>query len=406
MKTYLFPLVFAALSFASTSLNAQGLLSLTQRNADYSENIPLTFNLSVGGGYDYTEYSTPGSENVESYFAQAGVGLIYAQTGKTTQWNIGVDLGATRYFEDDQRGDDLYYNTRLALNFAHQFTRRLTFSNNLYFTYEIEPDYDIGFTSGRRNGQYIYAHENASVAYAWTERLATTTGYTAQMIHYVDDDLTGQFEDRLTQIFSQQISYKISRKTSLTLEYRYSMTNYEDADEDNIAGVGNPDYTSHYLLVGVDQAWSDRLSASVRVGAELYQSDRQDKTSPYLEGSLSYQLAKRTNLNWYAQVGSDGSELGLYDARYSYRTGLNLSHQFTERFRGFTGVNYAYSTFEGNELVGDSNENQINASLGFSYNFWSNLSLEGSYSYTTIISDTEAREFQRHRVDLGLNATF
>lgn len=393
-------LLLAGVLLAAAPAHGQGLLAIGQQS-DYPENVPLTYNVSVGGGYDSINYG-PGVEDVDSLFINGGVGILYGQNDRITKWNVGADLGVIQYLDDTERSEDLYYNARLSFNIAHEFSRRLSASNNLYFTYEIEPDYGIGATSSRRSGQYVYGYNNTSVAYAWSERVATTTGYTVEGIRYTDDDTVGEFEDRTSHTFSQQVSYAWSRTTKIVGEYRFRLTDYRNTP----AGTINPDYTSHYLLAGVDQAWSERTTASVRAGAEMYQSDRSDETSPYIEASINYALTRQTTARFYGQAGYDGSELGLYDSRYSYRAGIIADHQFSDRLTGSAGLHYVHSEFNGNSDVPSTTDDEINASIGVSYNFWNNLSLDANYSFTTISSDTEFRDYDRHRVNLGLNATF
>lgn len=404
MKPFLVMLL-AGVLLAIQPAHGQGLLSIGQ-HSDYPESIPLTYNVSLGGGYDRIEYSSlsPDLANVDSFYINGGVGLVYGNNDRVTKWNVGADIGVIQYLDDAERNEDLFYNARLSFNITHEFSRRLSVSNNLYFTYEIEPDYGVGATSGRRAGQYVYGYNNTSVAYAWSERVATTTGYTVEGIRYTDDDAIGEFEDRTSHVFSQQISYAWSRTTKLVGEYRYRLTDYRNTP--SVGDVANPDYTSHYILVGVDQAWSDRTSVSLRAGAELYQSDRADETSPYVEASINYAINRQTTARLYAQAGYDGSELGLYDSRYAYRAGIVASRQFSERLTGSAGLHYVHSEFNGNDLVESSTDDEINASIGLSYNFWNNLSFDATYSFTTISSDTEFRDYDRHRVNLGLNATF
>jgi opacity protein-like surface antigen len=387
-------------------VQAQGLLGLTQ-SVDYEANIPFSVTASARAGYDSIKYSSLGQQDVETYFLQSGVGLRYGKNDRVTPWNVGVDLGVTHYLDSAERGKDTFYNTRASFNISHQFSRRLTVGNNFYATYEIEPDYGAGVTSGRRSGQYIYGYNNTSLAYAWTRRISTTTGYTIDGIKYIDDkDLAG-LEDRLSHTFSQQVSYALSRRTSLTAEYRFRMVDY-DSSPRGIAGENfvNPDSTSHFVLIGVDQAWSDRLTASVRAGVELYQSDRASETAPYVEGALNYAISRKTNLRWFVQAGYDGSELGMFSSRYSYRSGLTVSHQFTRRLNGYGGLHYIHSEFDGGDEAGSSSENELNASIGLTYNFWQNLSLDANYSFTTLAADQEFRDYDRHRLSVGLNATF
>jgi hypothetical protein len=392
--------VLSAVVLLANQAHGQGLLSIGQRS-DYHEPVPLTFSVTGGAGYDSINYG-PGIEDVDSAFLYGGVGVMYGNDNRVTQWNIGADFGVLHYLDDTGDDDDLDYNARVSFNIAHQFSRRLSVSDNLYFTYETEPDYGIGATSGRRAGQYVYGYNNVSVEYAWSERIATTTGYTVEGIRYTEDEAVGEFEDRTSHIFSQQVSYALSRTTSLVGEYRYRITDYRHSPD----GEANPDYTSHYILAGVDQAWSERTSVSFRAGAEIYQSDRSDETAPYVEASLTYAVSRQTTARFYAQAGFDASELGEFDSRYSYRAGVVADHQFTQRLAGSVGLHYIHSDFEGSGDVESTKDDEVNAGVGLSYNFWQNLSLDAHYSYTTISSDTDFRDYDRHRVSLGLNATF
>lgn len=406
MKPFL-AMLLAGVLLAAAPAHGQGLLAIGQ-NSDFPESIPLTFNIAAGGGYDSNPGSLPSGsdfENVDSYFINGGVGLIYAENDRVTRWNLGADFGVIQYLDDVERADDFYYNARVAFNISHDFSRRLSVSNNFYLTYEIEPDYSVGVTASRRAGQYLYGYDNLAVAYAWSERFSTTTGYTIEGIRYMDNDLAGASEDRTTQIFSQQFSYAWSRTTKLIAEYRFGFTNFANSPSTS-AGVPNADYMSHYILAGVDQAWSDRTTTSLRAGAEFYQSDRGDEVGPYLEASLNYAISRKTTARLYAQAGYDASELGLYDSNYAFHLGFTTSHQFTERLSGSAGLHYVHNDYNGNGEIESSSDDEIDATIGLSYNFWSNLSLDASYSYTTISSDTELRDYDRHRVNLGLNATF
>lgn len=397
-------IIGATLLLVCASAHSQGLLSIGQRT-DYKENIPLTVNVTAGGGYDHTTYGSTGSntDNVDSGFIQAGVGLAHASSNHITKTVLGADFSTIHYLDDNRNGKDTYYNARVTFDLDHSFSRRLAVKNNFYFAYEIEPDYTIGATSGRRAGQYMYGYDNFSVSYAWSERFASTTGYTLTGIHYKEQD-QADLEDRWSQIVSEQITYKLNRKTTLAAEYRFEYTNY--TKNNGINGLASPDFKAHYLLVGVDQAWSPKLSSSARVGAEIYESDRISQTSPYLEASLNYGLSRNSSLRWYNQLGYDGSDLGDYNARYSYRTGIVASQKITEKFSSNAGLHYVHSNYKGNDVTPSTSDNEINASVGMNYKLWKNLSVDANYSYTTIASDIASREYDRHYTTLGLNASF
>ena len=51
-------------------------------------------------------------------------------------------------------------------------------------------------------------------------------------------------------------------------------------------------------------------------------------------------------------------------------------------------------------------QNEIDLNVGVSIGLWKNVSLDANYSYTTIASDVDFRDYNRHRVNVGLNASF
>lgn len=393
--------------------HGQGLLAIGQ-NTDYTESIPLSFSLRVAGGYDKISYpdSIANLGNIDSYFVQGGVGLTYADNSKVSPWNVGANFGVIQYLDDIQRGDDLYYNARVTVNFSHAFSPRLRLGNNFYIAYEIEPNYGIGISTGQLAGQYLYGYNNLSIAYAWTERFSTNTSWIIQGIHYENDRFVTSNQDRLTNTFAQQFSYRISPRTVLTAEYRYEMANYQNTYANSVPssafpnGVPSNDYQSHFLLAGVDQAWSERTSTSLRAGAQFYQSDRVSQTAPYAEAAFNYKLNRRTNIRLYSNLGFDGSEMGGFVSRYSLRTGVLANYQITDRLSTNAGLHYVYSNFEGNDQIASASENQADINVGLSFALWKNVSIDANYTYTTIASDVALRDYDRHRLNVGLNSTF
>ncbi len=394
---------FATFLFVGASLicghaSAQGLLSL-QNQADFREAQPLTFILGATGGYDRLNYKADanGIQDIDSFFIQGSAGVLYGEADKRTPWSVGADVGVLNYLDDTHGGDDTYYNARVVLNLVHQASQRLKIANNFYVTYEVEPDYSIGASTALRNGQYFYGYENFAVSYAWSERLSTTTSYTVDGIRYEDSEV-GRSEDRLSHIIAQQFSYSLNRKTVLVGEYRYRVTDYDTASND---------YTSHYLLAGVDQAWSERTSGSLRAGAEFYESARVTQTAPYLEVGIDHATSKKTSIHGYGSVGFDGAELGDYESRYAYRVGVTADHRATDRLTLKGGLHYVNSDYKGDgETTQDVKEQQVHASAGLAYRLWNHVSMDAAYSYTLLSSDDSLREYDRNRISLGLSAQF
>jgi opacity protein-like surface antigen len=392
-------LIAACLLCSGMSAYAQGLVAIQNYSGDFTEDEALRWSLSTRGGYDYLDYtlSAPGYDNFESFFVQAGLGATYTEADPTTPWSFAVDLGAVHYLDDIPRFDDTFYNARVAFNIAHQISQRLKISNNFFLTYEAQPNLALGGTTTLFNGQYLYGFNNFNVSYAWSQRFSTTTSYTVDGIMY-EDELVSDAEDRLSQLVAQQFAYALTKRTSLTAEYRYRYTQYRTADD--------RDFQSHFALAGVDHAWSQRFTGSFRAGAEFFRSERANKTAPYGEVALNYSVARQTQARWFGAAGYDGAELASYESRYSLRTGVNVNHQINKKVGVHAGVQYAYSDFDGGSITPDVAEHSLLLSAGVSYNITENLALDAAYTYSVLSSDDPAREFQRNNVSLGLTASF
>ncbi len=393
-------LVIAILSVLNPIVSkAQGLVGIQNYSGDFEADEPLTWSLSTRTGYDVLDYglSSPGFDNFESYYVQGGLGATYKDADQTTPWSVAVDIGTVHYLDNIARYNDTFYNARVAFNISHQISQRLKISNNFFLTYEAQPNIAMGGTTSLFNGQYLYGFNNFNMSYAWSQRFSTTTSYTVDGVRY-EDDIVSDAEDRLTHLVAQQFSYALNKQMSLAAEYRYRNTKF--------ASASLKDFQSHFALAGVDYAWSQRFTGSFRAGAEFFRSARSNNTAPYSEVALNYALAKQTQVRWFGALGFDGAELGSYQSRYSLRTGLNINHRINKKLGINSGVQYAYSNFDGGSVLQDVTEHSLLMSAGVSYSFTDNLALDAAYTYSILNSDNVAREFQRNNISLGVTASF
>ena len=399
MRSRSLPLLLGALFVLCASpAAAQGLLAV-QRAADFTKDQPVIWSIGVNGGYDSLDYGAESEffPDIESYFIQGGVGVTYTKNDRRTPWSFDLDGGILHYLDDAPRNDDTFYSARAAFNIAHELSERLKISNNFFATYEVEPNTAMGASTTLWNGQYFYGYENFNLSYAWSRRITTTSSYTFDTIQY-QDEFVSRSEDRLSHLIAQQFSYALSPKTQLIAEYRFRMVDFDNRND--------VDYNSHFALAGIDHAWSQRLSTSIRGGAEFFSSDRTDEVAPYGEFALDYRVDRMTSVRWFSALGFDGTELQQFDTRYSFRTGINATHQIDRRLTLNGGLSYVYSDFDGGDVIPSVTENSILASAGISYLLWSNISMNAQYSYTVLESDDPVREFDRNRVSLGMSASF
>lgn len=399
MRSLIPNLLFTAMTFAPGLVLSQGLTAVRNYSGDFVEDQPLTWSITTRGGYDNLKYDIPNAfaQDFESWFIQGGVGMTYTEADQVTPWSIDLDLGATQYLDDISRYDETFYNARVAFNLAHQISQRLKISNNFYLAYEAEPNLAFGGSTTLFNGQYLYGYNNFNVSYAWSQRFSTTTSYTVDGITY-EDGLVSSFEDRLSHLVAQQFSYSLSKQTLLNAEYRYRHTQFRN--------VGRPDFQSHFVLAGVDQAWSERTTGSFRAGAEFFRSFGGYKTAPYAEIALNHQVARKTSARIFGVIGYDGAELAAFDSRYALRTGVNVHHQVNKRFGVHAAASYAYSQFDGSGGIADVTEHSLLLSTGLTYQILENLSLDTRYNYSVLDSEDNFRSFDRHNVSVGVTASF
>jgi opacity protein-like surface antigen len=91
--------------------------------------------------------------------------------------------------------------------------------------------------------------------------------------------------------------------------------------------------------------------------------------------------------------------------------GVTAQYEFTPRLTGTAGLTYVHSELEDSVVAGidDGDEDFFGVNLGASYLLYSNVRLEGGYSFGTLDSNVDAgvsRDFDRHRVFVGVSATF
>ncbi len=378
--------------------SAQGLLSIGQFGGsdDFESRLPFTTTIGVDFGWDSNPTNAPSDESDSSY-TRVGINTAYANGSRTTNFRLNAGFSTIYYFDEPPGlGDDTFYTARVGFDVHHRVNRRLTVGDSFYISYEIEPDNAIGTSASRRLDQYLYGYNSLWASYAWSRRVSTVGRYTIYGIDYDDFDA----EDRLTHTISGELRYVLNRLTTLVGEYRYAITDYETADYD---------HDSHYFLVGADHQLSPDLRGTWRVGAEYrqYDSGTGDEWRPYLETSLRYALAERTSLVWFNRLGYEDSELSFAssETRFTFRSSLSVQHQITKRLRTHGGISYTHDEYEGG-VIGDVSEDAISLSLGIGYRIWTNWDLNAGYHFTYHNSDTDFREYDRHRISAGLSVTF
>ena len=365
---------------------------------------PLNISASVQGGYD-DNVSTSSAFERGSAFVSGGLAVAYelGESPRTTL-TFSSHFGFTYYTDIDV--DPFEPNLNLAVKLSHKVTPRLTMNFAGVASYQSEPDFQYGFGTNRRSGNYFFTQDTLGVSYSWAPRFATSTSYGIVAVQY-DRMAAGLFEDRLEHTFGNEFRFLVWPTTNFVGEYRFQIINYEHAGRDS---------DTHYLLGGFDHAFSQRLTAGFRGGAQIRDyKDFEDQESPYFEGNLNYRLGKDTSVGWNFHYGIEEGDVATNTSRKSFRTGIQGKHDITARISASFAVyyyhdNYSESTFPGTPpLVNPAfSEDSFALDLGVNYAVTRYLGVGIGYNHNEVSSESPAvfRDYSRNRVWGGVNFAF
>ena len=390
-------------------VSAQSLYDLAPDDTT-TESLPLTYTAGVNLGFDDNPTPLLGGDDSAMY-GQAYIGATFLNNSPQTTLNFGAQIGVIHYFDNlDVLGtdvDDTAFTATVYLNWTHRVSERLRFVSRNNLTYELEPDYSVGFQAQRQIGNYFrYSTDNA-VGYRWSERFATYTGVRFEGITF--DDFSGG--DRELVTFYNDFRYQVSDRTVATLTYRY---------QDVSADAQVTDATNQFILVGIEHRLSPRSTFVVRGGVQIRDVDQgDDSTNPYLEASLSTQVNERFSLRAYTRYGVEDWQralnfptapglLAVYSNTNTLRIGFTANYQLSREVSFTGGVNYAFLDFDDLQAgIGPASveEELLNAFVGVNYQLNERVNLNARYNFEDLSSDA-GRDYNRNRFSIGASTTF
>lgn len=405
------------ITFSYLNTQAQEISAFNPIGIFNSNNIPLSFTVSVNGGYD-TNVSTS-TEDDSSGYISGGVSFSKNFGNDITKIQTGVSLGATNYLDDyTGKDEDIEFSAGGNFSLGYQFSERLAFTNSTNISYGREPNfgpsnagnynlntnlsgssYNTGAsTVSRRAGIYVYGTNSSTLSYKWTPSVYSTLSYSLSGTVYDQNDIAEQ-EDNISQSIGASLGYIYSPLTSFSFNYGTNITDYDSAARDS---------QTHTFSLGIQRRLNELLTLSGTLGASYIDSDAGSDWLLRPTGSfnISYPLSQRTNLNWVNSLAYDGSELGDFAYRYSYRSSLGANYRMSERlsFRGSGGFVFSdYIEPVGGVNTDFSSETGLNLGLGLGYLLYSNISFNVGYNFSTYSSDDSNREYDRHSIYAGLS---
>ena len=405
-----FPILFVA-ALSSPAFAAEGLY---YTGSEAQESFPIKWQVGLNAIFD--DNVAAGSSTVEdsSMAISPKVGLLFSSATPQTTWDVYGNLGMIYYFDaPDSLEKDNFSQSRINASVIHRFSERVRLSSRNYVANELEPDYSYGIASSRTGNETFTWMTDNSIGYRWTERLGTYTGFRFSGSRF--DTVDENSNDRTTIEGYEQFRYQLSPQSVLTPEYRFAQT---DASGDA------SDSTDQYFLIGVDHRFSPNTIGIFKTGAQLRDVDDGDSgLAPYLEIALQSQVNQQLKLGAYTRYGAEFNDTVLtndegasydYEDRRALRIGFNANYTVTKDVSLLMGSDTIFSNYNDGRNVADSSnfgpnkyENNFNAYVGFSTKLTDYLFCNLYYTYTQTFTDiSDAREYVRNRISLGLSAEF
>ena len=394
-------LLFAASLLSSTSEAA---------GAGGGGHVPLEITSGVDFGYDDNVIGSNAAANSNgqsSLFAKENLVLTYNRPGEQTEVSLLAVGRFTQYF--DVSSDDKDVN--LTASLTHNFTTRLSFYASVYGAYQTEPNFQSNIGPTNVRAPHFDTTDIFSLTYHWLPRLSSVTSYTFERVKYESATTTttavGLAQDRYQNTLGESLQFSLTRRTSLTGEYRFEVIDYDTAPRDA---------TIHFALAGVDHHLTEHLSINL-LGGPSFRFLKNDGNSinPYAQVNIDYQGGNHS-LSWITTYGVEQPSQTLAAGATTLRTGLNLAYDLTSRINLKAGVYYDHEENQAGTTgtVGSTStgsQDALNFNLSLKYTINKHFALHADYEYTNQSSSGGTSSggtsgYSRNRYFAGLTYTY
>ncbi|MEW6305575.1 MAG: outer membrane beta-barrel protein, partial [Verrucomicrobiota bacterium] len=208
--------------------------------------------------------------------------------------------------------------------------------------------------------------------------------------------------------------------TTLFAGYQFGLTDQTSKDSLTVGPFTSPstrDSRSHYFYVGGIHNFTEKLNGTIRVGGQYTEypnapaGTSNDTISPYVDANVAYQYAAGSRAqigikHTRAQTDLAGLAGGVPTLDQELTTVYSsVDHQITGKLTGSVVAQFQNSEFNqgaANDLV-----DQIYVfGLSFAYQINQYLTAETGYNWDRLDSDLAGRSFSRHRLFLGIRASY
>jgi Putative beta-barrel porin 2 len=365
--------------------------------------VPLEITSGVDFGYDDHVIGSNAAENSSSpssFLAKENLILTYDRPGEQTEVRLVAVGRFTQFFDVGTDDKDVSVTASL----THKFTTRLSFRADIYGAYQTEPNFQSNIGPTNVRAPHFDTTDIFSLTYHWLPRLSSVTSYTFQRIKYESSSLSTSAvavgQDRFQNTLAESLQFSLTRRTSLTGEYRFEVINYDTAT--------SRDATIHFVLAGVDHHLTEHLSINL-LGGPSFRFFKNDGNTinPYAEVKVDYHGSNHS-LSWTTTYGVEQPSQTLAAGATTLRTGLNLEYDLTSRIKSTAGFYYHHEENQNGGAVTTSTgaQDALHFNLNLKYTINKHFALHADYEYTNQGSSGGAAGYSRNRYFAGVTYTY
>ena len=340
---------------------------------------------SLNGGYDDNVNLTPAGS--PSWYANPTANIRYLFGSA----RLAMDLlagGGINYYFDHPGGRDYDPIVYLNLSVAYKVGPRLTLNFSTSSAYESQPELGTALSSINRLGNYFRSQDHLSAHYKLSPRWSSVTGYELSALEY--ESSAGQ--NRLQNAFSEQLRYLWLPTTTVSGSYRISLNESQGAQGES---------TTQSLIAGLEQSFSPRFKAGLHSGVQFRSQNGGERTSPFVETSLQYELgsqgrtahgqsAASTYIIWTNRYSIEESDQQQAAGRETFRTNLKLNYAITARISASLALIYSHgdngtsNQISSGSLGGSSTETTFDITPSVRYAITQRCAVNAGYRYTKV----------------------
>jgi hypothetical protein len=242
--------------------------------------------------------------------------------------------------------------------------------------------------------------------------------YTNFFLDY--DDSRDAWLDRIDNMLALDLNYHFSPKTSLFVEGRYAVADYDTADYN--------DSESTFFYGGVKWHKSIKSQFMLKAGYQIKSfenrnridndtaddnvmsnnaANAEDVETIALESWWNYRYSDKTKFSFKLSKAIEETDTALSTGKDTISARLYGDYEFTERLRTYLTLRYEHYDYEGYYLAGEERDEEywgVNPAVQYDFRKW--LMAELSYLYEIRDSSIEIYDFTTHTLFLSINVSF